>query len=79
MPLHEGLKLEFQRVVETYKNALQKLDELSLANKSNPKSVAKGPAPVSSSHQRQLSLRSVNNLIFYAIDLIWEKILSAVI
>ncbi|OXA57097.1 hypothetical protein Fcan01_06856 [Folsomia candida] len=58
MPLHDALKLEFQRVVETYKGALQKLEELSLSsNKCSTKNVAKGPAPVSSSHQRQLSLR----------------------
>jgi hypothetical protein len=57
MPLHDALKLEFQRVVETYKGALCKLEELALSNKNNPKSVAKGPAPVSASHQRQLSLR----------------------
>ncbi|KDR23548.1 hypothetical protein L798_12370 [Zootermopsis nevadensis] len=55
MNLHDALKMEFQRVVETYKGALQKLEDLSLA--SNKNGVTRGPAPVQASHQRQLSLR----------------------
>ena len=55
MNLHDALKMEFQRVVETYKGALQKLEDLSLA--SNKSGVTRGPAPVQASHQRQLSLR----------------------
>jgi len=70
LPLHEALRLEFLRVVDTYKKALSKLDELSLSgNKgvgskvikgsggSSGGNVAKGPAPIASSHQRQLSLK----------------------
>lgn len=57
LPLHDALKLEFRRVVDTYKEALQKLEELSLSAKNMPKSFAHGPAPVAASHQRQLSLR----------------------
>ncbi|ODN02489.1 Mitochondria-eating protein [Orchesella cincta] len=57
LPLHDALKLEFRRVVDTYKEALQKLEELALSAKNSPKSVAHGPAPVAASHQRQLSLR----------------------
>ncbi|XP_049859153.1 uncharacterized protein LOC126353934 [Schistocerca gregaria] len=52
--LHDALKVEFQRMVETYKGALQKLDELSLADGA---AVTRGPAPVQASHQRQLALR----------------------
>ena len=57
LPLHDALKLEFRRVVDTYKGALQKLEDLALSNRNSSKSVAHGPAPVSASHQRQLSLR----------------------
>jgi hypothetical protein len=57
LPLHAALKLEFQRVVDTYKGALHKLEELSLSGRNSKNSVAKGPASISSSHQRQLSLR----------------------
>src|SRR5271168_4087714 len=38
LPLHDALKLEFRRVVDTYKGALQKLEDLALAAKNNPKS-----------------------------------------
>jgi hypothetical protein len=55
MNLHDALRLEFQRVLETYKEALQKLEELSLA------SHAKKPptTPIEASHQRQLALRQL--------------------
>jgi hypothetical protein len=53
--LHDALKVEFQKLVDTYKNALLKLEELSLSGKIN--GVIKGPAPVNISHQRQLSLK----------------------
>ncbi|EEB10211.1 hypothetical protein Phum_PHUM025060 [Pediculus humanus corporis] len=56
--LHDALKVEFQRVVETYKGALQKLEELSLSSgKKDMNSTIRGPAPVQASHQRQLSLK----------------------
>ncbi|KAK6621933.1 hypothetical protein RUM44_001740 [Polyplax serrata] len=56
--LHDALKVEFQRVVETYKGALQKLEELSLSTgKKDMNSTIRGPAPVQASHQRQLSLK----------------------
>lgn len=51
--LHDALKVEFQRLVDTYKTALQKLEELSLSGKKD----GKANAPVQASHQRQLSLR----------------------
>ncbi|XP_065350629.1 uncharacterized protein LOC135946347 [Cloeon dipterum] len=53
--LHDALKTEFQRVLETYKEALLKLEELSLAsnNKKPP------TTPIEASHQRQLSLRQL--------------------
>lgn len=56
--LHDALKVEFQRLVDTYKAALVKLEELSLAGsgKKCPE-VSRGPAPVAASHQRQLSLQ----------------------
>lgn len=58
MNLHEALKLEFERVIHRYKNAVQKLDELSLAPKQPiTRSISHGPAPIKASHQRQLSLR----------------------
>ena len=51
-------QVEFQRVVETYKGALQKLEELSLSSgKKDMNSTIRGPAPVQASHQRQLSLK----------------------
>lgn len=53
--LHDALKVEFQRLVDTYKTALHKLEELSLSGRRD--GVTKGPAPVQASHQRQLSLR----------------------
>lgn len=53
--LHDALKVEFQKLVDTYKSALLKLEELSLSGKIN--GVIKGPAPVNISHQRQLSLK----------------------
>ncbi|XP_060880536.1 uncharacterized protein LOC132952291 [Metopolophium dirhodum] len=53
--LHDALKVEFQKLVDTYKAALLKLEELSLSGKRD--GVSKGPAPVQASHQRQLSLQ----------------------
>ncbi|XP_063228610.1 uncharacterized protein LOC134534250 [Bacillus rossius redtenbacheri] len=56
--LHDALRVEFRRVAETYKGALQKLEELSLATAHGASpGVTRGPAPVQASHQRQLSLR----------------------
>lgn len=52
--LHDALKVEFERLVETYKTALRKLEELSLATRKG------GPAPVEASHQRQLCLRQAD-------------------
>ncbi|XP_034254656.1 uncharacterized protein LOC117653237 [Thrips palmi] len=59
MNLHDALKVEFSRVVEAYKGAMQKLEDLSLAGQSAPaqRGIGRGPAPVQASHQRQLSLR----------------------
>lgn len=56
--LHDALKVEFQRLVDTYKSALQKLEEMSLSGRRD--GVNKGPAPVQASHQRQLSLRQAD-------------------
>ena len=69
LPLHDALKLEFRRVVDAYKGALQRLEDLSLSNKNHPKTVAHGPAPIQASHQRQLSLRSVPFLLFWVFGL----------
>lgn len=59
MNLHEALKLEFERVIQQYKTAVQKLEELALAKNKEPttRSLSQGPAPTNSSHQRLLSLR----------------------
>ncbi|XP_054167296.1 uncharacterized protein LOC128964685 [Oppia nitens] len=59
MVLHEALKLEFERVIQQYKTAVQKLEELALAKNKEPttRSLSQGPAPTNSSHQRLLSLR----------------------
>jgi hypothetical protein len=58
MNLHDALKLEFHRVVQSYKIALSKLEELDLAHKKTAvRTVSNGPAPIQASHQRQLSLR----------------------
>ncbi|KAE8742967.1 hypothetical protein FOCC_FOCC011461 [Frankliniella occidentalis] len=57
MNLHDALKVEFSRVVETYKGAMQKLEDLSLAGQNAATGINRGPAPVQASHQRQLSLR----------------------
>lgn len=57
--LHDALKAEFQKLVDTYKAALLKLEELSLSGKRDS-GVSKGPAPVQASHQRQLCLRQVD-------------------
>ncbi|XP_047468775.1 uncharacterized protein LOC125024996 [Penaeus chinensis] len=55
--LHDALKLEFERVVKSYTQALEKLEELSLSNKASvQRSISHGPAPVQASHQRQLSI-----------------------
>lgn len=54
--LHDALRGEFQKLVDTYKSAVQKLEELSLSGRGKD-GVNKGPAPVQASHQRQLSLK----------------------
>ena len=55
--LHDALKLEFEKVVKSYTQALEKLQELSLSNKQSlQRSISHGPAPVQASHQRQLSI-----------------------
>ncbi|KAK4321471.1 hypothetical protein Pmani_007718 [Petrolisthes manimaculis] len=55
--LHDALKLEFDKVVKSYTQALEKLEELSLSNKASlQRSISHGPAPVQASHQRQLSI-----------------------
>lgn len=59
--LHDALKVEFQKLVDTYKAALFKLEELSLSSSSGKRDgVSKGPAPVQASHQRQLSLQQTD-------------------
>ena len=58
MNLHDALQVEFHRVVQSYKVALSKLEELDLAHKKVVgRTVSNGPAPISASHQRQLSLK----------------------
>lgn len=65
MNLHDALQVEFQRVVQSYKVALSKLEELDLASshqngngkKSISRTVSSGPAPIAASHQRLLSLK----------------------
>lgn len=65
MNLHDALQVEFQRVVQSYKVALSKLEELDLASshqngngkKSVSRTVSSGPAPIAASHQRLLSLK----------------------
>ena len=69
MPLHDALQVEFRRVVNSYKIALAKLEELELAGhghtgKKSPtghplagRTVSSGPAPIAASHQRLLSLK----------------------
>jgi len=54
--LHDALRLEFQRVLDTYKEALLKLEELSLATGHHKKAPA---TPIEASHQRQLALRQL--------------------
>ncbi|XP_069165903.1 uncharacterized protein [Procambarus clarkii] len=55
--LHDALKLEFEKVVKSYTQALEKLEELSLSNKASlQRSISHGPAPIQASHQRQLSI-----------------------
>lgn len=65
MNLHDALQVEFQRVVQSYKVALAKLEELDLAShqsnvggkKPLGRTVSSGPAPIAASHQRLLSLK----------------------
>lgn len=59
MNLHDALQVEFRRVVQSYKIALSKLEELDLAHKKTTvgRTVSTGPAPISASHQRLLSLK----------------------
>lgn len=54
--------LEFERVIQQYKGAIAKIDELSLARNIKDggpitRSLSQGPAPTFSSHQRLLSLK----------------------
>ena len=58
MNLHDGLKLEFQKVQKSYVEALEKLEALSLVAGKNIKANTGGKAPIAQSHQRQLSLKS---------------------
>lgn len=56
--LHDALKFEFERVIQQYKIAVQKLEELSLAKKDPvAKFLSQGPAPTKASHQRMLNLK----------------------
>lgn len=58
MNLHDAMKVEFEKAVHSYKAALQKLEELALANKTVlTRSVSHGPAPIQASHQRLLALK----------------------
>lgn len=67
MSLHDALKLEFQKVQKSYHEALHKLETMSLvnsdANSSNKtgtiSAASGGKAPIAQSHQRQLSLKSI--------------------
>ena len=67
MSLHDALKLEFQKVQKSYEEALKKLEGMSLVNKDSNESNKVGTisaasgkkAPIAQSHQRQLSLKSV--------------------
>ena len=67
MSLHDALKIEFQKVQKNYEDALKNLEGMALTNKEssgNNKtgtiSVASGgKAPIAQSHQRQLSLKSI--------------------
>ncbi|XP_048746568.1 uncharacterized protein LOC125659071 isoform X1 [Ostrea edulis] len=57
MNLHDALKLEFDKIVFQYRNALQKLDELSLSAKHpTSSSVTSGKAPSGVSHQRLMQI-----------------------
>lgn len=66
--LHEAVRMELERVGNQYKLVLQKLNESSHVSStkslsatkevsSKTSKVSKGPAPIESSHQRQLSLK----------------------
>ena len=68
MSLHDALKLEFQKVQKSYEEALKKLEGMALvqkdsnggSNKTGTISTASGgKAPIAQSHQRQLSLKSI--------------------
>ena len=66
MSLHDALKLEFQKVQKSYHEALQKLEGMSLVNKDSNgnksgtiSAASGGKAPIAQSHQRQLSLKSI--------------------
>ena len=57
MNLHDALKQEFDKIVFQYRNALQKLDEMSLSAKHpTSSSVTSGKAPTEVSHQRLMQL-----------------------
>ncbi|XP_062584720.1 uncharacterized protein LOC134246375 isoform X2 [Saccostrea cucullata] len=57
MNLHDALKMELDKIVFQYRNALQKLDELSLSAKHpTSSSVTSGKAPTEVSHQRLVQM-----------------------
>jgi hypothetical protein len=67
MSLHDALKLEFVKVQNSYEEALKKLEGMALVNKESSgnnkagtiSTASGGKAPIAQSHQRQLSLKSV--------------------
>lgn len=57
MNLHDSLKQELDKIVFQYRNALQKLDEMSLSAKHpTSSSVTSGKAPTEVSHQRLMQM-----------------------
>jgi len=60
MNLHDALKLEFQKVQQTYRDSLEQLDDLALVVGKVGKGQVSGhgKAPIAQSHQRQLSLKA---------------------
>lgn len=57
MNLHDALKLEFEKVINQYRIALQKLDTFSLSTKHpTSSSVTSGKAPTEASHQRLMQV-----------------------
>lgn len=63
--LHDAIRIELERVGNQYRTVVQKMNEISdHANaktsrqvSSSKSCISKGPAPIESSHQRQLSLK----------------------